>query len=214
MDLSAKEMAPSLGQWDPSEAHMFSKPSKRINEGQDVESFLVSQAYRDITIFLVQLNRAMFPRQTTTSDNTEGADSDSSEVQEQSTVHRVQKMLGALDAMVDEVPLDPGPRRFGNVAFRKWCELLEGRASYLLKESIPSTVIEFPHASEVGAMSELQSYLVGSFGSAQRLDYGTGHELSFLVFVAAIWKLRGFAPSQGGREERKIVIGIIRPCVS
>jgi serine/threonine-protein phosphatase 2A activator len=36
----------------------------------------------------------------------------------------------------------------------------------------------------VDANAELKEYLLGSFGSPQRLDYGTGHELSFVAFIA------------------------------
>lgn len=39
-------------------------------------------------------------------------------------------------------------------------------------------------------------YLLGSFGSPQRLDYGTGHELSFAAFLCGIWVLGGFQPDR------------------
>jgi serine/threonine-protein phosphatase 2A activator len=54
---------------------------------------------------------------------------------------------------------------------------------------------------------------MGAFGSSQRLDYGTGHELSFLVFLGCLWKLGGFTKetSEDGALERSIVLGIIEP---
>ena len=67
----------------------------------------------------------------------------------------------------------------------------------------------------VRAQDELSAYLLGSFGSAQRLDYGTGHELSFLAFLGGIWRLGGFEKSNdAGVEERGIVLGILEPYVS
>jgi serine/threonine-protein phosphatase 2A activator len=65
----------------------------------------------------------------------------------------------------------------------------------------------------VAVLDELTPYLMGGFGSAQRLDYGTGHELSFLAFLGCIWKLGGFTkvPSQDGSLERSIVIGVVEP---
>jgi serine/threonine-protein phosphatase 2A activator len=42
---------------------------------------------------------------------------------------------------------------------------------------------------QADAAIELAPYLAGSFGSAQRLDYGTGHELSFLAFLCALYQL-------------------------
>lgn len=56
-------------------------------------------------------------------------------------------------------------------------------------------------------IQELKSYLLGGFGSAQRLDYGTGHELSFLAFLASLWKLGAFVEG----EESMVVIGVIQP---
>ena len=212
-------MASPLQKLSPGQTHKFIIPRKRINEGQDVSAFLVSYAYRDITCFLVQLNRAMFPHQEDgTSPKPSGIkafDSDSSHVAFSDSVIRVKELIEALEAMVDDVPLDLGPRRFGNIAFRKWFDLVQDRASTLLKEHLPASVISFPHqTSTEDSLAELQAYLLGSFGSSQRLDYGTGHELSFLAFLACIWKLGGFEASKGGNEERGIVLGILKPYVT
>ena len=39
------------------------------------------------------------------------------------------------------------------------------------------------------ALPELKVYLTESFGSYERLDYGTGHELNFVVFLLCLFKL-------------------------
>ena len=135
---------------------------------------------------------------------------DSKYVKFSPTVVRLQELLKDLEKMIDEVPLDTGPRRFGNVSFRKWCELLENRSVDLLERYLPS-FNSIEHETEASAMTELQAYLLGSFGSAQRLDYGTGHELSFLAFLGCIWKLGGFDATDPQNEERGIVLGIIQP---
>ena len=57
---------------------------------------------------------------------------------------------------------------------------------------------------------EIKVYLLGSFGSAQRLDYGTGHELSFVAFLGCLWKVGAFEDG----EERAIVVGVIQPYVT
>ena len=196
-------MATQLSTLDPGIPHIFIEPTKRINEGQDVSRFLVSSAYGDITLFLVQLNRAMFPRK--------GALEAIAHMPESSTVSRLKGLLKAIDEAVDGVPLDPGTHRFGNTAFRKWYQVLEERSLQLLKDHLPVSVIDFPHENGVASIQELKAYLLGSFGSAQRLDYGTGHELSFLAFVASIWKLGGFDQSNAGSEERSIVLNVIEP---
>jgi len=132
-------------------------------------------------------------------------------------VRRIQELLQIIDAIIEEAPPDTGPRRFGNFAFRKWYEILGERVPDLLKEYLPAEVLQFGGGStgEVSALDELAPYLLGGFGSAQRLDYGTGHELSFLAFLGCIWKLGGFTKefSSDGNLERSIVLGIIEPYV-
>jgi serine/threonine-protein phosphatase 2A activator len=115
--------------------------------------------------------------------------------------------------MVEEAPPDAGPQRFGNSSFRKWYQLVESRLPELLEKHVPANVLAFNHheSAEVSPKAEISSYLLGSFGSAQRLDYGTGHELSFLAFIACIWKLEGFPSGAAGVVERDIVTGVIEP---
>ncbi|KAJ5155149.1 Serine/threonine-protein phosphatase 2A activator 1 [Penicillium capsulatum] len=202
----------NLPKLDPSASHTFIEPVKRIHEGQDVSTFLVSKAYTDIMTFLLQLNRSMFPMKQ--ADGTAQAwlyGSDA--VQFSAPIRQLQRLLSKLEDIIQEVPPDTGPRRFGNISFRRWHEVLESRASELLRECLPTELLEVP-SSEAGgptAESELRAYFLGSWGSRQRLDYGTGHELSFMAFLAAIWKLNGFPTSEAGVEERAIVLGVIEP---
>lgn len=42
------------------------------------------------------------------------------------------------------------------------------------------------------AMSELREYFCNSFGNDTRIDYGSGHELSFVAWLAGIALLGGF----------------------
>lgn len=82
----------------------------------------------------------------------------------------------------------------------------------LLETYLPKQVLS---AGEWDVLDEVTPYFMGGFGSAQRLDYGTGHELSFLAFLGCIWKLGGFTreASDDGALERSIVIGVVEPCV-
>ncbi len=214
--------APSLQVLDASRPHAFTTPLKKINEGHDVSAFLTSKAYGDIMTFLLQLNRAMFPC-TITDSNTLKTSDQTWELGSYDNVHisnttiELGHLLKALDDIIDEIPPDPGPRRFGNASYRKWYEVVESRMKDLLVRYLPSRAILFSAENEVTARDELESYFLGSFGSAQRLDYGSGHELSFLAFLGCIWKLGGFpSPSSAsssppGNEERSIVLNVIEP---
>lgn len=207
-----------LGMLDKNETHAFVTPVKRIHTGQDVSTFLVSHAYRDIMQFLLQLNRAMFPSKIGDTrmehDATQSYQIGSSAVHFSETILQLRKLLLTLGDIIDEAPLDSGPRRFGNLSFRKWYALVESRSVSVLEEFLPREVCSFKNESDVDAVNELREYFLGSFGSGQRLDYGTGHELSFLAFLACIWKLGGFQDSPPGQVEREIVLGLVEPYVS
>ena len=209
---------PSLALLDPSNEHIFTAPIKKINEGNDVSTFLMSKAYTDIMTFAMQLNRSMFPVSADsdiqgTGNPTQSMPPDKSLFSD--TVRRLRALLDELENIIESNPPDSGPRRFGNVSFRRWYADVESRAPALLETYVPLDSLHIPTKSENTPYAELESYLLGGFGSAQRLDYGTGHELSFLAFLGCIWKLGGF-PSQerSGFEEQNIVLGLIDPYVA
>ncbi|KAH8684682.1 Phosphotyrosyl phosphatase activator [Tricladium varicosporioides] len=194
-----------------SQSHSFQEPTKKINEGHDVPRFLMSHAYSDIGIFIMQLNTAMCPRKSSISSDIQTWQLNDSYLLSE-PVQKLQELLKTIEAIIDEAPPDPGPRRFGNVSFRKWYEILESRIRKLLAIHLSSTVLDFG-AGDVSVLDELIPYLLGSFGSPQRLDYGTGHELSFLAFLGCIWKLGGFRTEgfHDGDVERSLVLNVIEP---
>ena len=215
---------PRLEVLDPAKPHTFITPSKQINDGPDVARFLTSKAYRDIGAFVLQLNRALCPRKT------DGGPSKTFPLgvkrQGPETIRKLQQLLEKAGSFIEEAPPDPGPRRFGNVSFRTWYKLLEERTEDLLKEYLPNEVLSFPTASQGGTgdseftqgegpIDELKAYFLGGFGSAQRLDYGTGHELSFLAFLGCLWKLGAFKDERhDGEIERSIVLDVFEPYVA
>jgi serine/threonine-protein phosphatase 2A activator len=210
---------PVLEILDQAAPHTFIKPTKQINDGPDVAKFLTSKAYRDIGVFVMQLNRAMCPRKTTGEDGKDkivtfqiGSEY---ETEPHGSVRKLQQLLQKAESYIEEAPPDPGPRRFGNVSFRKWYELLEQRTADLLRECVPESVLRSSPESGDGsatALDELSAYFLGAFGSAQRLDYGTGHELSFLAFLGCLWKLGAFKDGKpNGDIERNIVLGVFEP---
>ncbi|KAI1095596.1 Phosphotyrosyl phosphatase activator [Rostrohypoxylon terebratum] len=212
---------PVLETLDPSVQHAFIKPIKQINDGPDVPKFLTTKAYRDIGIFVLQLNRAMCPRKSVGDDGKDKIQTfqigSEYETQPVESIRKLQHMLAKIESYIDEAPPDQGPRRFGNISFRKWYQFLEERVEDLLKEFIPDNVLTFglgrePGGSQATAADELTAYLLGGFGSPQRLDYGTGHELSFLAFLGCLWKLGAFQDGRpGGDIERSIVLGVFEP---
>ncbi|KAI1106573.1 Phosphotyrosyl phosphatase activator [Jackrogersella minutella] len=212
---------PILETWDPSTQQVFIKPVKQINDGPDVPKFLTSKAYRDIGVFVMQLNRAMCPRKSVGDDGKEKIQTfhigSEYETKPAGSIKNLQDLLARIESYIDEAPPDQGPRRFGNISFRKWYQLLEQNVTDLLEEFIPESALNFGFGGErepedATAVDELTAYLLGAFGSPQRLDYGTGHELSFLAFLGCLWKLGGFKDGKpGGEIERGIVLGVFEP---
>ncbi|KAI9673031.1 MAG: Serine/threonine-protein phosphatase 2A activator 1 [Caeruleum heppii] len=211
---------PELDILDPTVPHAFASPAKRINEGHDVPAFLTSKAYDRIMTFLFQVNEAMYPhllddeeQQGPKSATVEQWELNGLNVKFSDAVVKLGGLMHKLEAMIDEAPPESGPRRFGNVSFRKWYQLVESRLPRLLRDHIDPFVLAFKTQEEntTTAEEELSAYLLGSFGSPQRLDYGTGHELSFLAFLGGTWMLGGFSRRADGEEERSIVLGIFEP---
>ncbi|KAF2123997.1 PTPA-domain-containing protein [Dothidotthia symphoricarpi CBS 119687] len=215
MPFQSLSTCPTLDLLHPDSSHGFTVPTKRINDGDDVTFFLASKAYADIMTFMFQLNISMIPRRITNEEQSiefvkEWRLQDL-DVPHPPVVQSIAKLLDVLGAVVNEAPPDTGPRRFGNVAFRTWYDIVRERVSDLLDRYLPAEVLAFKSSSDVSAKDELEAYLLGSFGSSQRLDYGTGHELSFLAFLGCLWKLGAFPESEDGDQERGIVLGIIEP---
>ncbi|RPA85649.1 Phosphotyrosyl phosphatase activator [Ascobolus immersus RN42] len=179
-------------QTDPS-THTFATPTKRINSHDDLNTFLSSAAHTTLTSFLNLLNASVTPISTDPPTDYRKLFTNSPSITVSPAVQSIISLVSDLTALVDTVPPEEGPRRFGNKAFRTWTALVAERINAedgLLEKYLPSSLLSLP-----GAKDELKSYLLNAFGSGQRLDYGTGHELSFLAFICALYLLGFFTPS-------------------
>ncbi|PTB64511.1 Phosphotyrosyl phosphatase activator [Trichoderma citrinoviride] len=198
----------TLGIVDSASLPVFQTPTKRIQQPDDVGRFLVSAAYRDIGLFILQLNHAVCPRQPTGS-STPTVFPLGSKSTRTASIRSCQMLLFRIRDLIDRAPPDPGSQRFGNVSFRKWFALLKEELDDLLNDGLLGETLRIGNGH---AKDEVASYLLGSFGSSQRLDYGTGHELNFIAFLGCLWKLGHFKDGiQGGDIEREIVLLVIQP---
>lgn len=195
----------TLERLDVNTTQTFSTPAKRINDGDDLSFFLASTAYKDLTTWLLQLNRSMFP----TKDQSGKVTSYTLTAPPTASrsIQGLRQMLDDLSAMINKAPPSTGPRRFGNVAFRDWSTLAGEAANELIETHLSEVIQKQSSQALPPLIRELREYLLGSFGSAQRLDYGTGHELSFLAFLGCLWKSGAFDYG----DERAIVICVVQP---
>ncbi|EME29371.1 Serine/threonine-protein phosphatase 2A activator [Galdieria sulphuraria] len=144
-------------------------PSKKINCQRDLEKFLKSSTFQDIWNFILALNEAVRDKKTTAA------------VPQSSVVQSLVEQLNRLSDWIDDIPPIEQPMRFGNAAFRTWHKRLVENSRNLLEQVLPPQL----HPSIV----ELAPYLEDSFGNSQRIDYGSGHEATFLAFMLCLKKI-------------------------
>jgi serine/threonine-protein phosphatase 2A activator len=91
-------------------------------------------------------------------------------------------LLELLIQWVDEIPPIEQPMRFGNKAYRIWLDRVIAQAADKL-----GALTTQPGFSK--AIPEIKVYFLESFGSYERLDYGTGHELNFVAFLFCMFRM-------------------------
>ncbi|KAF8588269.1 Phosphotyrosyl phosphatase activator [Ramaria rubella] len=164
----------------------LSPPTLKIHVDADVEKWQRTSGYQQFILFLRRLNDSVVGYELPLQDN--GSDSEA--------VTKILAMFDELDAWIDDIPPQPTPQRFGNLAFRGYGKRLEERSNDLLQTLLPPSLCT--------AIPLIRPYFLISFGSFQRLDYGTGHETSFALFLFCLVLLRFFEPEP--QEERRLVL--------
>jgi len=94
---------------------------------------------------------------------------------------KILQLLDRLDRWIDEIPPTDQPQRFGNQSFRLWYSKLKNESTNLLMETLPQEL----HYT----IPEIETYLVESVGNSTRIDYGSGHEMSFVMFLYCLFKI-------------------------
>lgn len=162
--------------------HEFVVPKKRIKIPTDITVWQKSEAYFEYLGFILALNEAV-----------QGKALDA-EYPQSPLVDNVVQMLNKFDEWITEIPPTEQPQRFGNKSFRIWHERLEQNAIEELKQVLPEELHR--------AILEIVQYLYESFGNPTRIDYGTGHEMAFLMFLCCMFKIGAF------KEDDKVAVVI------
>lgn len=148
--------------------YSFQVPQKRVNSPEDIERLHESDSGRTFLGFIVEL-----------SDSIRGHKL-SDPCLESPAVKIIVEVLETLNGWVDEIPPLQQPVRYGNPAFRQWQDRLqEGQG--LMHRILPQELY--------GAIIEIFPYFADSFGSAMRIDYGTGHETNFAAWLFCLARL-------------------------
>ncbi|KAF9650205.1 Phosphotyrosyl phosphatase activator [Thelephora ganbajun] len=160
-------------------------PTPKVKTEEEVELWKTTRGYGDLGLFLQRLNKAVIGQYLPFTPQCPSQH-----------VGAVLAVLDTLDTWIDEAPPLQTPQRFGNLAFRTWGKRLEDNVDQLLSNALPVELCP--------AIPYLSPYFLTSFGSFLRMDYGSGHETSFAIFLLCLSLLRFFTPEQD--EERQVVL--------
>ncbi|KAL2127926.1 hypothetical protein VTI74DRAFT_9951 [Chaetomium olivicolor] len=157
----------------------FRIPTRRILSPKDHQLFLSSPTYTLILSFIFRLSESVLGRPISSV-----KDADLSP-----TVRAILAILDETDALCrDSPPDDQGGSRFGNKTFRVFLDKVKAHSpewhSLLLAGLPPSC-----HSKQQDAAAELSTYLCHSFGNRSRIDYGSGHELNFAMWLLCLHQL-------------------------
>ncbi|CAO1632476.1 unnamed protein product [Sympodiomycopsis kandeliae] len=171
-----------------------SAPVKRIQSDTDLAHWRRTRSYHDVSLFAARLAEASVGHETNWP-----SQRPSDRLSQHASVQSIARLLGDLRRWVMEIEPKAGAQRFGNLAFRDWGSRLEDQSETLHRRLIESK----PHLEPF--MIELQAYLLDSFGSFVRIDYGSGHEVNFLAWLAYLYRLGFFDEGQdkSGQESSK-----------
>lgn len=152
--------------------HAFCKPTRRILSERDHNIFLSSQTHDLIVSFVFTLSDSI--RQTTISDVAK------SEAAQDPAIVALLAVLDEADELLKQCPpLDTGSR-FGNPAFRTYLEKVDGKLDSWHKKI---------GVEDSAAIEELSTYIANAFGNGSRIDYGSGHELNFILWLLCFRQL-------------------------
>jgi len=162
---------PGLADWT------FQTPRRRILSPADHDLFLASPTYSLVLSFVFTLSESVV-------DTPISAVKDSDLTEPVKTILRILNDTESLCR--DSPPDDQGGSRFGNKTFRVFLDKVKRR--------IPEWHAALGLASQeseadVTASSELAAYLMQSFGNRSRIDYGSGHELNFVMWLLCLYQL-------------------------
>ena len=168
---------PTLSSPPSTDSASFVEPIRKVLSSHDHELFLKSPCYSLVLAFVFSLSEAC----TDTKISAIPLDT-------QSPIIRI--LLTILSSISTQVesnpPKDQGASRFGNPAFRDFFDAVADR---LVK-----------YHEELGGLApeailEVSTYLQHSFGSRSRIDYGSGHELNFVLWLLCLNRLSLLPPS-------------------
>ncbi|KAG9248331.1 hypothetical protein BJ878DRAFT_54646 [Calycina marina] len=149
----------------------FQKPSRRILSPHDHDLFLASPTFKLILAFVFGLTESV-------------AGMPVSSIKDSDLSPTVISILDIIDKVEDVArrspPENQGDSRFGNKGFRDFLDLTAKEHMEWHKQL---------GVSPEAAITEVSTYFLQSFGNRTRIDYGSGHELNFMLWLLCLYQL-------------------------
>ena len=154
----------------------FKSPAKRIVNFQDVTEYQQRPIFQEYLDFLADLQKVppSLMQSIISKKISDTPDTPKFDI--------FKPYFQRLETLLAETPPIQGQTmRYGNRAFKDWYEKANAETSAFLDSILPEKIR--------GAKGELFRYIAESWGSNVRIDYGTGHEMSFMYFCWALYRL-------------------------
>lgn len=155
--------------------HTYIHPSRRILSPQDHELFLHSETCTLVEAFIFGIADAV--RDRSISSVRDGSEAST-------TIKTIVSILRSAEEILSICPPEDTGSRFGNPMFRSFLDELE--------KALPAWHEQLG-LHDAAQIDEVSTYLRHSFGNRQRIDYGSGHELNFFLWLLCLNRL-GYLP--------------------
>ncbi|ETW34094.1 hypothetical protein PFTANZ_05259 [Plasmodium falciparum Tanzania (2000708)] len=170
--------------------------SYKIINDESIIRFTKSSIYNDIIEFITNLNKSvvgveMKPLEDFKLCNENDMINNDNFLFLSKNVYNIFQLIKNMNKCIDSCPPINQSSRFGNRGFQHFCDAYYKEVDEYLPHALSESNI--PNISE--HTYQISYYLKNSIGNKKRIDYGTGHELNFLLFLFCLNKINFFIPS-------------------
>ncbi|CRH03851.1 serine/threonine protein phosphatase 2A activator, putative [Plasmodium relictum] len=169
--------------------------SYKIINDESVIKFVNSPIYNEIIDFITNLNKSVVAIEMRPLEHFKLANENKKTNDDflllSRNVYNIFQLVKNMNKCIDYCPPVKQSSRFGNKGFQNFCDEYYKEIDNYLPQILNESNI--PNISE--HFFQLAYYLKNSIGNKNRIDYGTGHELNFLLFLFCLNKLNFFNES-------------------